>query len=96
VLPVSDRHDPAASTLVEELRAAGLRADGTGSEETLGKRVREAEVDRIPYVVVLGDTEVGDGSVALRTRGTKGQRSLPRADFLAYAGDKVKSRSFDP
>ena len=96
VLPVTDRHVDAARGLVEELVAAGLRAELTGSEETLSKRVRTAELDRIPYVAVLGDKEAAEGTVALRVRGKKESRTLSRAEFAAHALDRVRRREFDP
>ena len=96
MLPVTDRHAPAALGLVEELRARGLRAALSGTEESLAKRVRNAEVDRLPYVVVLGDKEVADGSVALRIRGSKESRRLSRPEFLDYVNERVRKREFDP
>jgi len=96
VLPVTDRHSPAAAGLVEELRAQGLRAEAVGTEESLSKRVRNAEIQRHPYVVVLGDKEVTEGSVALRVRGSKEARSFSRPEFLAYVSERVRKREFDP
>jgi threonyl-tRNA synthetase len=96
VLPLTDAHQASATALVERLRLAGLRAESAGSQETLGKRIREGEVDRIPYVIVLGDAEQANGTVAVRIRGTKGQSSVPEAEFLQRALDRVRERSFDP
>jgi threonyl-tRNA synthetase len=96
VIPVTDRHTPAAVGLVEELRAEGLRADAVGTEESLSKRVRNAEVIRLPYIVVLGDKEVAEGTVALRARGSRESRSLSRPEFLAYVRERVRHREFDP
>jgi threonyl-tRNA synthetase len=96
LLPVTEKHAAAVSALAEELRAAGLRSQVSGSEETLPKRVREAELARLPYVVVVGDREVADGSVAVRIRGTKQAQSMSRAEFLARVSEKVRHREFDP
>ncbi len=96
VLPVTERQSAAANGLLEELAGAGLRAEVAGAEESLGKRVRTAELDRIPYVAVLGDKEVADGSVAIRIRGSKENRSFSRPEFVAYALDRVRRREFDP
>ena len=96
VLPVTDRHAPAAQGLVEELRAARVRAEAVGTEDSIAKRVRNAEVDRIPWVVVLGDKEVADGTVALRLRGTKETRTFSRPEFLAYVSERIHRREFDP
>ena len=96
VLPVTDRHLPAAQGLVEELRAAKTRVEVSGTEDSLAKRVRNAEVDRIPWVVVLGDKEVADGTVTLRVRGSKETRTFSRPEFLAYVSDRIHRREFDP
>lgn len=96
VLPVTDRQAPAAVGLVEELRASRVRAEASGTEESLSKRVRNAEMDRIPYVVVLGDKEVAEGSVALRVRGSRENRAFSRAEFLAYVTERVRQREFEP
>jgi len=96
VLPVTDRHTPASLGLVEELRADHLRAEVTGTEESLAKRVRNAEVDRVPYVVVLGDKEVAEGTVALRVRGSRETRPFSRAEFLAHVSERVRKREFEP
>jgi threonyl-tRNA synthetase len=67
LLPVAEAHRSGAEEIAEELRAAGFRADATAPDETLGKRIRAAEVEKIPYVVVYGDRESRD-SLALRHR----------------------------
>jgi len=96
VLPVTDRHLEAAETLVRELSSAGIRVESSGSSETLSKRVRLTEIDRVPYVAVLGDNEAASGAVALRVRGQKGQRTLSRSDLASEITAKLRSRSFDP
>jgi threonyl-tRNA synthetase len=67
LLPVAEAHRGGADEIAEELRAAGFRAAATAPDETLGKRIRAAEVEKIPYVVVYGDRESRD-SLALRHR----------------------------
>src|SRR5271157_451683 len=96
VLPVTDRHAAAARGLVEELTAADVRAEVPGTEDSLAKRVRNAEVDRVPWVIVMGDKEIAEGTVTLRVRGSKETRSFSRAEFLAYVSDRVRRREFDP
>lgn len=96
VLPVTDAQAAAAKAVADELTSAGLRAAVGASDETLPKRVREAELERVPYVLVVGEREVADGSVSVRTRGVKGTRSVSRAEFLAQLTEKVRRREFDP
>jgi threonyl-tRNA synthetase len=68
VLPVADDHRADAESLADELRAAGFRAGADERGETLGKRIRDAELEKVPYVVVWGDRESRE-SVAVRKRG---------------------------
>jgi len=96
VLPVTDRHSAAAQGLTEELRAARVRAETAGTEDSIAKRVRNAEVERIPWVVVLGDKETADGTVTLRIRGSRETRTFSRGEFLAYTTDRIRRREFDP
>jgi threonyl-tRNA synthetase len=85
VVPVGEAHGDGAAAVAEELRAAGLRAEIDGRDETVGKRIRDAEVEKIPYVVVYGDRESRE-SLAVRERGgAQSIRSLDelRAELLA-------------
>jgi threonyl-tRNA synthetase len=79
LLPVAEAHRSGAEEIAEELRAAGFRADATVPDETLGKRIRAAEIEKIPYVVVYGDRESRD-SLALRHR--HGEQSTVSLDAL--------------
>lgn len=96
VLPVTDQQETNARSYRDELLSAGIRADLAEPVESLPKRIRTAEVERIPYMVVIGDKEVADGSIALRTRGTKETRKLSPTEFLAQVLDRIRHRSFDP
>lgn len=96
ILPVTDRNLDAARLVADELRVAGVRSGLGASDETLPKRIREAELERVPYILVVGDKELADGSVAVRIRGTRQARSMSRAEFLAYVQEKIRRRDFDP
>jgi len=96
VLPVTDRHADAAKGLADELSADGLRVEIAGSEESLPKRIRASELDRVPYALVIGDRELADGSVSLRIRGQKEARVMSRAEFRSHATERVRRRDFDP
>ncbi|EQD49416.1 Threonyl-tRNA synthetase, partial [mine drainage metagenome] len=74
----------------------GIRADRSESTETLPKRIRSAEIERIPYIAVIGDREAGDGTVALRIRGAKGSQAVPVAAGVARIEGAIRGRSFDP
>jgi threonyl-tRNA synthetase len=96
ILPIADRHATAARGLADELTADGIRAEVAAPEESISKRVRSAEVDRIPYVLVLGDKEAAEGQVSVRTRGSKESATRSRAEFTAHVLDRIRTRAFDP
>ena len=96
ILPVTDQHAAGANGLAAELVAVDARVEVTGTEESLSKRVRTAEMDRIPYVVVVGDKEIRDGTASVRVRGTKATRSMSRAEFQGYVRERLRRREFDP
>ena len=69
VLPVADVHQPYADGLVADMREAGFRVDTVGAVEPLGKRVRNGKVEKVPYVLVVGDDDVANGTVGVNRRG---------------------------
>jgi len=81
VLPVGEGHLEAASALAARIGEAGYRVDIGEPTETIGKRIRAAEVEKIPFTVVFGDRE-SDESLAIRERGGD-QTTAPLVDFLA-------------
>ena len=81
VLPVGEGHREAAATLVARLRDEGYRADVDERDETLGRRIRDAELEKVPYVLVWGDRESED-ALAVRHRG-EGQSTLSLHELLA-------------
>ena len=82
VVPVADRHHEPAGELAAEIAALGVRADVDASEETIAKRIRAAELEKIPYVIVFGDKEQGGDTLALRIRGEAEVSELPWAAAL--------------
>ncbi len=83
VVPVADRHDPYAATVVERLRAEPIRAEADLSDESLGEKVRRAITHKHPAVIVVGDRDVESGTVGLRLRGeTEERRGVPLADAV--------------
>jgi threonyl-tRNA synthetase len=68
LIPVGESHREAVHALRERVAAEGFRVDVDERDETLGRRIRDAELEKLPYVVVYGDKE-SDESLAVRTRG---------------------------
>lgn len=95
LLPVAQAHEAYAITLQQELAALGLRCELLDSSESLGKRIRIGEKQKIPYMLVLGDTEVNDKSVTVRNLTTKAQVTLSKAEFINTVTADVKARKLD-
>jgi threonyl-tRNA synthetase len=82
LLPIADRHHAAAAALAEGLRAAGVRVEVDGRNEKVGFKIREAEVQKVPYALVLGDREAADGTASVRARGGADRGRMTAAAFL--------------
>jgi threonyl-tRNA synthetase len=93
VLPIADRHVPYARTVVERLVAAGLRAELDERQEKIGFKIRGAQLQKIPYMLVTGDREAAEGTVAVRTRAGGDQGARPIAEFIAAALDEARTRA---
>jgi threonyl-tRNA synthetase len=83
LLPVADRHSAYAESVLARLRAANLRAEVDGRSEKVGFKIRDAEVQKIPYILVVGDKEAAAGTVSVRLRGGQDRGVMPLADFVA-------------
>jgi len=82
VLPIADRHEAYARELEAALRARGLRATVDGSREKIGKKIREAEVQKIPLLLVVGDKEVERRTASLRVHGQGDKGEVEVARFI--------------
>jgi threonyl-tRNA synthetase len=97
VLPISDAQSAAAHKVAERLRAAGLRVFVDDSHETLNYRIRAGEVEKIPYMAVVGQREAESDSVALRARAEgKKQDVLTVEAFQARVAEEVRTRALVP
>ena len=82
-LPIADRHNDAAGQVVARLREAGLRAELDDRTESVGRKIREAELRKIPFMLVVGDREAEEGTVAVRRHGVGDEGSVPVDEFVA-------------
>ncbi len=95
VLPISDRHLDYAAAVRNRLKAAGLRAELDDRQEKIGYKIREAQLQKVPYMLVVGDRESADGSVSVRTRKGGDQGSQPLELFIDRALAEVRERLVD-
>lgn len=92
ILPVSERHAAYAHQIQSELKKAKVRASVDDASETLGKRIRNAELIKIPYVLVVGDKEIESKSVNVRTRHQKETKTIPANTFVETIKKEIQER----
>ena len=92
ILPIADRHLPHAAAVRAQLAAAGLRVQLDERQEKIGYKIREAQLQKIPYMLVVGDREAAEGTVALRHRvsGDLGSRTVE--EFISAALTEIRDK----
>jgi threonyl-tRNA synthetase len=93
VLSISDRQLDYARGVRDRLLAAGIRAELDTRSEKIGFKIREAALEKVPYVLVVGDKEIEQNSVAVRERGGKDLGAMPVSEFIGKATDLIRSKS---
>ncbi len=83
ILPIADRHGDYAYECADKLKKAGFRVEVDLRNEKIGYKIREAQLEKIPYMLVIGDEEQQNGTVSVRSRKEGALGSLPMDDFLA-------------
>jgi threonyl-tRNA synthetase len=91
VLAVAEAHEAYAATVVEALEAAGARVDTVVADDGLGKRIRNAKLEKIPYVLVVGDDDVAAGTVGVNPRGGDVERGVDLTSFVEHLRHEVAS-----
>jgi len=92
LLPVADRHAEFGHGLAAEFRSAGLRAAVDDRTESIGRKIREAELQKTPVMLVVGDREIESGELAVRERGA-GESSSSKADLIARLVERSRTRT---
>ena len=92
VLPISDRHEPAAQDAAAVLRRSGVRVEVDGRTESMGRKIRDAELRKVPYMLVIGDREAQEGTVSVRRHGDGDLGAEPLDVFAARIADDVAQR----
>jgi threonyl-tRNA synthetase len=96
VLPIADRHLDYARQVHSHLGAVGLRVEVDERQEKIGYKIREAQLQKVPYMLVVGDKEADQGSVSVRSRASGDQGSRPLDEFVQLATLEVKRKRAAP
>lgn len=95
VLPISERHHEYAEKVAAQLQEAGLRVEADLRNEKIGYKIREAQLQKTPYMLVVGDKEAETGTVSVRGRKDGDLGAMSLADFSAKACEESKNRTKD-
>ena len=89
VLPVATAHEEYAETVRDRLDEAGMRVDVIGANDALGKRIRASKLEKIPYILVVGDDDLAATTVGVNPRGGEVERGVGLAEFVTRITDEV-------
>ncbi|MBL7712425.1 MAG: threonine--tRNA ligase [Chitinophagaceae bacterium] len=92
VLPISDKFSPYAHEVAALLKAADIRASVDDRNEKIGKKIRDTELMKVPYMLVVGEQEMNNGQVAVRKHGEGDKGVMPNSEFVAFLSDLVKTQ----
>jgi len=92
ILPVAEPHIEFANKLREELFALNIRVKVDQGADSLGKKIRNAEMMKIPYMLVIGDKEMDGKELAVRSYKTKEQKNIPKEEFLKELMEEIRER----
>jgi threonyl-tRNA synthetase len=93
IVPISERHLAYAEKIQTTLQSAGLRVEVDHRNEKMGAKIRDFTLQKLPYILVVGDKEAETGGVSLRVRGQGDQGGMPLEDFVTRARSLVESKS---
>ena len=93
VIPITDGQNEYAQNIVSELREQGIRVSADVSAQRMNAKIRNAQMMKVPYMLVVGENEMNAGQVSLRVRDGSQQNNIPLAEFAARAKDRIERRA---
>ncbi|MBQ1956646.1 MAG: threonine--tRNA ligase [Clostridia bacterium] len=93
VLPITDRNNDYSDEIVAALKAEGVRCECDKRQEKTGFKVREAQLQKIPYMLVIGDKEEQEGTVSVRRRDSNNVTVMKKEEFIAHVVKEIKERA---
>jgi threonyl-tRNA synthetase len=95
IVPVSEKFEDYAVELEKELKELNIRVSIDNRNESLGARVRDAQNQKIPYMIIVGEKEASSNTVTLRKRDSKDLISQPIEEFISYLNKKIQNKSLE-
>jgi threonyl-tRNA synthetase len=93
VIPITDNQNEYAEGILTQLHDAGIRASTDLSAQRMNAKIRDAQLMKVPYMLVVGENEASAGQVSLRVRDGSRADHIPLAEFIARAKDRISTRS---
>ncbi|MDQ3662942.1 MAG: threonine--tRNA ligase [Actinomycetota bacterium] len=95
-IPIADRHVECARAFEAKLRARAIRAEVDDSDDSMGAKIRRHQMQKVPYMLVVGDDEVASETVSVRQRSGREKRGVPVDDFAAVLASEIAKRALEP
>ena len=92
MVPIADRHVGYARSVEEMLKGRGVRVEVDDSDNTMGAKIRHHQLQKVPYMLVVGDAEVENKSVSVRRRSGEETRGVSVEDFVSDITDEIAER----
>jgi threonyl-tRNA synthetase len=92
VIPVGERHKKYAQSVAKKLKAENIRVSARIDNETVGKKIREGEMQKIPYLLIVGDREMKNETVGIRKRGKGDLGAIGLPEFIEQAKTEIKNK----
>jgi threonyl-tRNA synthetase len=93
VIPITDGQNEYAEQIVQQLREHGVRVHADISAQRMNAKIRQAQLMKVPYMLVVGENEMNAGQVSLRVRDGSQQNNIPLSEFMARATDRIARRA---
>ncbi len=93
IIPIADRHLEYAAEVLTALAQAGVRAEVDQSDNTMGAKIRNQQMHKVPYMLIVGDDEAGSGSVSVRSRSGGEERGVALGDFVTRIVEEIRTRA---
>ncbi len=95
VIPITDSHNDYALSLVSQMKEQGIRVEADLSSERMNSKIRQAQLFKVPYMLVVGEREMSEGTVSLRRRDGSRTDAMPIDKFIRVVKDRIEKRSRD-
>ncbi|MBL7788257.1 MAG: threonine--tRNA ligase [Chitinophagales bacterium] len=95
ILPISDKFMPYALEVNKAMRAAGIRSKADDRNEKIGKKIRDAEMMKVPYMMIIGEKEMNENKVSVRIHGQGDKGMLPLEEVIVKLKQEIKTRSLE-